>query len=83
MIGVQVPSDAYEWMPRNGSLAQVYAYCAKDARCAGFYPCSFPSSPCASLAPPADMMLLAGVPGTAMLEPNVDAVLYAKSAHMT
>ena len=36
--GTAVPSDAYEWYARNGSIDDTKVFCAADTRCAGFYP---------------------------------------------
>jgi len=51
---VAISSDAYEWYAENGTIDELKTFCARDSRCAGFYPCTVASGssakPCAHLA---------------------------------
>ena len=78
-----MPSDAYEWYAKNGSIDDMRAFCAADTRCAGFYPCLNATAQqpnCAHLPSPADAVLLSGVPSEPLLDVNRDSVVYSKSA---
>ena len=84
--GTAVPSDAYEWYAKNGSIEDLKTFCAEDARCAGFYPCVNETAQqpnCDHLPDSSDAVLLSGMPSEALLDINHDSVVFSKSAGRT